>query len=102
MLNRLLFGSGTEIGVLRESLGHSTTRMREIAHRVSNVTNGVDEPFSRALSQVSAAGGEDSNGPEVDLEKEMVALANEQIRFDAGASLLQRAYARLRASVRGV
>ena len=37
---------------------------------------------------------------EVDLETEMVALADEQIRFEAATRLLQKVYQQVRASVR--
>jgi flagellar basal body rod protein FlgB len=40
-------------------------------------------------------------GPPVDLEAEMVSLADEQLRFEATAKLLQGTYQKIRLAVRG-
>lgn len=97
-----MFGAGTSTAALREGLTGSVLTLRETAHRVSNATNGVGpqgaDPFGEALGEAAAA----EDGSQVDLELEMVELANEQIRYDAGATLLQRLYAQLRSSTRSV
>ena len=97
MLNQLL-GRISGVGELKEDLGVSSSRLRETAHRIANATNGVEPGFDDALNGAMAG---ETNGTEVDLETEMVALANEQIRYDASADLLRRTYERLRNAVRG-
>lgn len=97
MLNQLL-GRISGVGELKEDLGISSSRLRETAHRIANVTNGVEPGFDDALNGAMAG---EQRDPEIDLETEMVALANEQIRYDASADLLRRTYERLRNAVRG-
>jgi flagellar basal body rod protein FlgB len=81
--------------LLKQSLDVSTRRSREIAHRVANVsTFNLPDP---ANAQDAAA----AQAAAVDVETEMVALADEQLRFEAATRLLQKVYAQLRTSVRG-
>lgn len=90
-----LIGTSTSVGTLKGGLDASMRRTEAIAHRVANAaTPGVDG-FARALDGAA----DPSTG--VDLEAEMVALADEQIRYDAMSRLLQRVYEQVRASVRG-
>ena len=96
-----LFGVGTTPAGLREGLDASSARLRETAHRVSNATNGLGPGGERTFASELEGVGLDRAVGEVDLEQEMVELANEQIRYDASASLLQRLYAQLRSSTRG-
>ena len=90
-----LVGSGTAVAQLKEGLAASTKAVRGIAHRVANAGN---PEFAQAFDEAQAAGapGEDR----VDLEREMVALADEQLRFEAATSLLHKSYQQLRSSVR--
>ena len=90
MLMRLI-GHGTSAAMLKEGLDVSTVRARTIANRVANAAT---PGFEGALEEATAAEGK------VDLETEMVALADEQIRFEATSRLLQKVYAQLRASVK--
>lgn len=94
MLHRLL-GAGTSVSLLKHGLNESSERGRAIAARVANVST-PGAPFGTALA--AAQGGGEEAG--VDLEREMVALADEQIRFEAASRLLQKVYAQVRASVR--
>lgn len=91
MLNRLV-GSDSTVAQLKEGLDASSRAVRGIAHRVANA--GTPD-FAEALQNAQAAG--DSG---VDLEQEMVALADEQLRYEATASLLQKMYQQIRASMR--
>lgn len=93
MLARLV-GSETNVGRLKEGLDASARNVRGIAHRVANAGNA---DFARELDAAGAAAGATGG---VDLEKEMVALADEQLRFEAVATLLQRSYQGLRSAVR--
>lgn len=93
---RGLFGGHTVVGMLRDGLDWSSLRHREIASRVARATT---TSASGAAPGPSAAPGE-GGGPEVDLEREMVALADTQLRFEATAQLLRKAYAQLHTAVR--
>lgn len=93
MLARLV-GSETNVARLKEGLDVSARNVRGIAHRVANAGN---PDFARELDAAGAASGARGG---VDLEKEMVALADEQLRFEAVATLLQRSYQGLRSVVR--
>ncbi|NJD20565.1 MAG: hypothetical protein FIA95_14940 [Gemmatimonadetes bacterium] len=94
MLARLV-GSGTAVDQLKAGLDASSRAVRGIAHRVANA--GTPE-FARALDEAQASGAPGADP--VDLEHEMVALADEQLRFEATATLLEKAYQGLRSSVR--
>lgn len=92
MLARLV-GSGTKVAQLKDALDVSAANVRGIAHRVANAgTPG----FAASLEAATAS----ADGTEVDLEREMVALADEQLRFEAVATLLHRSYQGLRSAVR--
>lgn len=97
MLTRLL-GSDSAAARLREGLNASTERARGIAHRIANAST-PGATFEGALDAAAAQDGATA-AEGVDLEAEMVALADEQIRFDAVSRLLQKVYAQVRASVK--
>jgi flagellar basal body rod protein FlgB len=90
-----LIGNDSTVAQLKEGLDASSQAVRRIAHRVANA--GTPD-FAEALDEAQAT-GVPGEGP-VDLEKEMVSLADEQIRFETTASLLQKVYQQLRSSVR--
>ena len=90
-----LVGGGTTVEQLKEGLDASSKAVRTIAHRVANAGN---PDFAQALDEAQAPGI--PGGDRVDLEREMVALADEQLRFEAAARLLQKSYQQLRSSVR--
>lgn len=94
MFTRLI-GSGTAVSQLKEELDSSTRAVRGIAHRVANA--GTPN-FAQALDEAQATGAPGEGA--VDLEKEMVALADEQLRFETASSLLQKTYQQIRSSVR--
>lgn len=82
---------------LRESLDASSQRTRLIADRVSKATLQNGDAF--AIPEIGAEPGTGAEGP-IDLEAEMVSLADEQLRFEATARVLQRAYQQIRTSLR--
>ncbi|MFS8637834.1 MAG: hypothetical protein FWJ74_07080 [Gemmatimonadota bacterium] len=90
-----LIGRSTSVDTLKGGLDVSMRRTEAIAHRVANASTPGFDHFAAVLDGV--AGG----ALGVDLEAEMVALADEQIRYDAMSRLLQRVYEQVRASVRG-
>lgn len=96
MLSRLI-GEGTAASFLKPGLTEASERVRLIGGRVANAANGPTGSFAGALAEQQAAGGA---AEPVDLEAEMVRLADEQLRFEASTRLLQKVYAQVRASVR--
>ena len=87
-------------GSLRASLDVSAARTRAIADRVSKASLANGDGFAMAATTAESANGADP-GPPVDLEAEMVSLADEQLRYEATAKMLQGAYQKLRLSIRG-
>jgi flagellar basal body rod protein FlgB len=81
---------------LKESLDASAQRSRTIADRVSRASiqpQGFSLPAAAGSTQASAA-----EGP-IDVEGEMVNLADEQLRYATTAKLLQKTYAGLHESL---
>lgn len=92
MIKRL-FGAGSTVAQLKTQLDESARRHRVIAHRVANATTLAGGTFEGALAQ--------ANGQTpVDLERDMVELADTQIRFEAAASLLRKTFEQIRTSFR--
>ena len=92
MLNRLM-ASGSTVSELKAGLGRSTQNVRQIAHRVANAGSGQVGDFASVLEEAQG-------GQRVDLEKEMVSLAEEQIRYEATSKLLSKVYQQIRSSIR--
>ena len=83
---------------LKEALDVSSQRTRVVADRVAKAS--LQRPNGGfALPPESAPEGSPEQGP-IDLEAEMVSLADEQLRYEATAKLLQRAYQSIRLSLR--
>lgn len=91
------FGRVSSSVSLRESLDASTQRTRLIADRVAKATLQNQDGF--ALPEAEAEPGSGVEGP-IDLEAEMVTLADEQLHFEAAARLLQKTYQSIRTSIR--
>ena len=91
------FGRVTQSENLREAMDVSTQRSRLIADRVSKATLLNGDGF--ALPEEGADPGTMQEGP-IDLEAEMVSLADEQLYFEATTRLLQKAYEQIRSSLR--
>lgn len=96
MLDRLL-GADSPIAAVRDGLDRSTAAVRGVASRIAGAGANDASSFQDALD---GAQGKPA-GNEIDLEAEMVALAEEQIRFDAQARMLEKLYEQVRLSVRG-
>lgn len=92
-----MIGSTSTVGLLKAGLDVSSRTVRGIAHRVANASNGEEGSFSNALE--TARIGADTEGESVDLEAEMVRLADAQLRFEATSRLLQKVYQSIRASI---
>lgn len=91
-----LFGEGSSVSQLKEGLDRSTGSVRSIAHRIANAANSERGDFASVLDRVRA----DGTGQEVDLEAEMVALAEEQIHFETASRLLEKVYQQIRSTLR--
>lgn len=91
------FGRVSESVNLRDAMNASSQRSRIIADRVSKASILQGDGFS--MPEVGAEPGTAQEGP-VDLEAEMVSLADEQIYYEATARLLQRTYEQIRSSIR--
>ncbi len=78
---------------LKESLDLSAQRTRAIAQRVAGATVANQSGFA-----MPGAAGEPVEA--VNLEAEMTALADEQLRYEATAKLLEKTYTRIRLSIR--
>jgi len=95
MINNVL-GTASTTADLRRELTSSMERTRAGADRIANAYNGTDASFTDALDAAQNGGAE-----QVDVETEMIRLADEQIRFDAMSRMLSKVYQQVRASVRG-
>ncbi|MFI5309598.1 MAG: hypothetical protein ACHQQ3_00075 [Gemmatimonadales bacterium] len=87
-------GRTTSVDQLKASLDVSAKRTRAIADRVARASAGQDE-FALPAGPDGMGGSE---GP-VNVEAEMVNLADEQLRYEAAAKFLQKTYAGLRESL---
>ena len=91
------FGRVAPTPALKQFLDVSSERTRMIADRVAKATLQNTDGFS--LPEAGVKPGSTLEGP-VDIESEMVSLADEQIHFEATAKLLQSTYDQIRASLR--
>jgi hypothetical protein len=91
------FGRVSQAPTLRDGLDASSQRTRLIADRVSKATLFNGDGF--AIPVEGGAPGTLQEGP-IDLESEMVSLADEQLYYEATARLLQKAYEQIRSSIR--
>ena len=92
---RGLIGEGSIVSALKAGLDDSSRRMSAIANRVANATT----PGYQDIAAFSEDGGPGVLEP-IDLEREMVGLADESLRFDAKARLLRMNYDLIRVSMR--
>jgi hypothetical protein len=81
---------------LRQGLDASAVRTRGIADRVAKASLGNGDGF--ALPEPGAVVNPAQAG--VNVESEMVSLADEQLRYEATAKLLEKTYAQLRTTIR--
>lgn len=91
------FGRVSNATLYKQSLDVSTQRTRVIADRVSKATMPNVDGF--ALPPAAVDPGTALQG-EVDLEAEMVSLADEQLHFETVARLLQGTYEKIRLSLK--
>lgn len=82
---------------LKQALDAGSMRTRLIADRVAKATLQNQDGFQ--LPAVGAEPGSQAQGELVDVEAEMVSLADEQLRYETTARLLQKAYQGLRNAI---
>lgn len=85
---------------LRDALDASAVRSRAIGDRVAKATMANGDGFALPATTGESASGAQP-GPPVDVEAEMVSLADEQLRYEATAKLLRDAYQEVRLAMKG-
>lgn len=92
-----LFGPSTVTHMLRGGLEEASATHRAIAARVAGtLASSGSTDFADALQARTTQ----AKLNEADLQRDMSALADTQVRYEADAKLLHEAYARLRAAIR--
>jgi flagellar basal body rod protein FlgB len=84
---------------MRSALDASAARTRAIGDRVAKASLNNGDGFAMAATAAASPTGAQP-GPPVDLESEMVSLADEQLRYEATAKLLEKTYQTIRLSLR--
>jgi flagellar basal body rod protein FlgB len=96
-------GRVTSANQLKDALDVGSARVRAIADRVSKASlqnqDGFALPAIPAPGQNAAGAASEASG--VDLETEMTNLADAQLRYEATAKLLAKAYEQVRTSIKG-
>jgi flagellar basal body rod protein FlgG len=85
-------------GELKDALDIGTQRVRAIADRVSKASLQNQDGF--ALPGTTGASGAVGASSGVDIETEMISLADEQLRYEATSKLLSKAYDQVRTALK--
>jgi flagellar basal body rod protein FlgB len=96
----MLFGlidRTTSATSLKSALDKSVERSRGIADRVSKATLQNSDGFALEAK----TGNANANANPINVEDEMVALGDEQMRFLATSRLLEKTYQSLRTAIKG-
>ena len=97
---RSLFGTNTVISMLKGGLEETSATQRGISARVAQATTmSATGAFASELD-AATKGLAKPKRSEVDLQQEMAALADTQIRFEASTKLLHSAYGQIRTAMR--
>ena len=93
---RQIFGPETVVGILRTGLNESSEAHRNIQSKVANALSSDQNADFAATLNAQLANAQDG---EQDLLGDMIALADNQLRYDAEASLLRRTYEQIRTAI---
>ncbi len=92
-----LFGSGSLTAMLRGGLEETSATHKAIAQRVAHaLASSSTTDFASDLAARTAGAAQ----REEDLQRDMAALADTQLRYDADARLLHDAYSQFRAAMK--
>jgi flagellar hook-associated protein FlgK len=98
---RNLFGTGTRAAMLRGGLEEASRTQRQIGARIAGASTASSADFAAELAGAEgSANAAGPKAPEVDLQQEMVNLADVQLRYEASAKLLTDTYQQLRTAIR--
>lgn len=97
---RSLFGSNTVISMLRGGLEETSATQRGIADRVAQATDASANGDFAGHLEAATAGKTHKRLSDVDLQLEMAALADTQLRYEASSKLLHEAYGQIRTAIR--
>jgi flagellar hook-associated protein FlgK len=97
---RSLFGSSTVVSMLRGGLEENSATQRGIAGRVADATSASANGDFAGHLEAATGGKGHKRLSDVDLQQEMAALADTQIRFEASTKLLHDAYGQIRSALR--
>ncbi len=93
---RGLFGGSSLPALLRGGLEETSATQRGIGERVARA---LDASTSTSFAGAVDAEMAKARAAQVDLPREMAALADTQLRYEADAQLLREAYQRLRTAI---
>jgi flagellar basal body rod protein FlgB len=98
----MLFGIFSRTGqsdALRAQLDASAQRTRDIAGRVARASMTADGRGGFSIDGPDAQAVADGATDGVNVESEMASLADEQLRYDATAKLLEQTYQQFRSTI---
>ena len=85
---------------LRQALDASSARTRAIGDRVARASMHNADGFALPATVGEAPNGGAAPDAGIDLEAEMMTLADEQLRYETTAKLLEKTYQKIRLSIR--
>jgi flagellar basal body rod protein FlgB len=95
---KALFGSSSVPHALRKGLDHEMKIHRQIAARIATALQAsTSSGFQESLEKATGA----QRPSETDLQNDMAALSNAQVRYEAEAKLLKGAYGSIRRAIGG-
>lgn len=97
---RSLFGTNTVVSMLRGGLEETSATQRGIADRVAQATDASANGDFASHLEAATSGKAHKRMSDVDLQLEMAALADTQIRYEASSKLLHEAYGQIRTAIR--
>ena len=96
-LDRLI-GQTSTVAQLGSAAAESMSAVRRIAHRVA-IADARDAGRTQFADALAEAQGIDPNQP-IDLETEMVALAEEQLHSETTMAVMSKLYEQIRSGIR--